>query len=473
MRLSALLSLAKDCLIFAIIFVVIFGAAFLIGYRLIYKKLLKGTKTLTIPLFLLYAVFACYVLVVLGATLLRRFGYQTKLFRFTPFYSYLEAWYQFKDADWRNIILNIFMLVPFGFLLPYLFKIFQKFIPTVLAGLGFTLLIEFTQLILRRGIFETDDLINNTVGTIIGYGFYRLADYIYSQIKKDKKKLAPVLAYQIPCALTIIAFVSIFVIHDVKELGNLQCHHITRANPLSVTCNAEFDAGSDSAYVYIVPVANVEETEYFARTFFGSQGFGLDDSRTDIYDETAIYYSLDDSSNPGSLWIDYEGFKIGYTNFEVSYFDENATPAKDNATEEELRTAISELGFYIPETAEFSNQGEGNYRFTSECIVENDVVYDGITSCNYNQNGIITRLDYDTIKCTPYKEFPIISEEEAYTAIKEGRFRFEPSHEPENIIVNDIFLSYEIDSKGFYQPIYIFECTIDGFDTRLYTPAIR
>lgn len=472
MRVSDLISLAKDCLLAAVIFVIIFSLIFFIGYRLIYKKLMKGSKKLSASRFLLYAMLACYILVVFGATLLRR-GYAITGIRLMPFYSYLEAWYQFKDSDWRNLILNIFMLVPFGLLLPYAANIFRKFLPTALAGIGFTLVIELTQLILKRGIFEVDDLINNTLGTIIGYGFFLLADYLSARLKKEKKAFVPMLVAQIPLVITCLSFITIFTVHECNELGNLQCHHITSAKLTSVTCNADFDATPEQAYVYIVPIANVEETANYARDFFAKQGYSLDESRTDIYDESAVYYCDNNGENSMSLWFDYEGNKIEYTHFGATFSEGGVTAMKDDASEQELRNAIETLGFFLPAEAQFENMGDGNYRFICECLEDGDYIYDGITTCRYNIYDVIAQLDCNTVRCTPYKEFPIITEEEAYQEIKEGRFRFEPSYAPENILVNDIFLSYEIDSKGFYQPIYIFECTVDGLDTRLYTPAIR
>lgn len=468
MRFSDIISLGMDWLIYALLLAIICGAAFFIGYRLIYKKLCKGTKTLPLPRFLLYAMFFCYIIVVLGVTLLERQGYVTMGFRLTPFYSYIEAWNQYKDADWRNIILNIFMLVPFGLLLPYIAKPFRRFIPTAAAGMVFTLFIEMAQLLLKRGIFETDDLINNTMGVLIGYGFYRLADYIYNRIKKEKTKLTSVLLCQIPLFITVIAFSSIFATHYFKELGNLNCRYIIKGHPQSVTCNATFDENSGKAYVYIVPVVSVEETEAYAREFFARFDAGIDESRTDIYDETAIYYNDDNSL---SLWIDYEGNKIDYTNF-TSHYDEEGAGPKTNATEEEIRLAAEELGFFLPKEAEYINEENGNYRFECNCIVVDDYVYDGNAIVRYNENNLICDLDYNIIKCSPYKEFPIISEEEAYNLIAEGKYRFEPAFEPANIVINDIYLSYEVDSKGFYQPIYIFECNVDGEDTRMYTPAI-
>lgn len=469
MRVSDLINMGMEWGIYAMIPVAVLGTVFLVGYHLIYKKICKGTKTITLPQMLLYGMFACYVIVVFGVTLLNRYAYQTELFRLMPFYSYMEAWHQYKDSDWRNIILNIFMLVPFGLLLPYLHRIFRKFGPTLTAGFVFTLCIEVSQLVLRRGIFEADDLINNTLGTVIGYGLFRLADYLHHKYKKEPAKLSPVLLYQLPLLVASVAFIMIFSIHDLKELGNLRCHHIIKAHPESVICNAEFDEAPDTAYVYIVPIVTVEETLKYAEEFFGRFGSGIDESRTDIYDETAVYYNDDNSL---SLWIDYEGNKINFTDFGSLYGDDAVKPM-ENAPEEEIRQSLDTLGFYIPEAAAFSVSGRGNYMFDSACVLIGEEMYDGKVRCSYGVGGVILDLDYNIIKGTPYKEFPIISEEEAYTRIAQGFFRFEPAYEPENIIVNDIFLAYEVDSKGFYQPIYILECHIDGKDTRLYTPAIR
>lgn len=45
-------------------------------------------------------------------------------------------------------------------------------IKTYIAGFLFTLLIEVLQLYFEVGIFEAADLLNNTIGTMIGYGLY-------------------------------------------------------------------------------------------------------------------------------------------------------------------------------------------------------------------------------------------------------------------------------------------------------------
>lgn len=74
------------------------------------------------------------------------------------FWSY-ENW----PEGWEQIVANVAVFVPLGFLLGLLtgWK-------GVLAGSGFSLLIELLQLLLRRGVFEFDDLFHNTLGALIG-----------------------------------------------------------------------------------------------------------------------------------------------------------------------------------------------------------------------------------------------------------------------------------------------------------------
>lgn len=67
-----------------------------------------------------------------------------------------------------NIIGNIIMFMPMGFLLPLLFSNLDCLKKTVAIGFGTSLLIEFTQLFLIRAT-DIDDLILNTLGTMLGY----------------------------------------------------------------------------------------------------------------------------------------------------------------------------------------------------------------------------------------------------------------------------------------------------------------
>lgn len=121
MRISDIISLGSQYLVLGIIFSVIITAAILIIYRFFLKK-----RSVPIKKVLPWAVFACYIIVVLGATLMMRESLWEGRKIMPLFYSYREAWVDFSAVMWRNIILNILMLVPFGFLLPLCHRIFDN-----------------------------------------------------------------------------------------------------------------------------------------------------------------------------------------------------------------------------------------------------------------------------------------------------------------------------------------------------------
>ena len=63
-----------------------------------------------------------------------------------------------------NLFGNVAVFMPFGFLLPMFRDSLQKWYRTTALSLLFSLSIETLQLLTRRGSFDVDDLILNTLG---------------------------------------------------------------------------------------------------------------------------------------------------------------------------------------------------------------------------------------------------------------------------------------------------------------------
>ena len=83
-----------------------------------------------------------------------------------------------------GFILNIIMFIPLGFLLPFLWKKYQKLTPTLLFGFLFSLFIELSQLITLRAT-DIDDLIANTLGALIGYLIWKIYMKIFNKSLED------------------------------------------------------------------------------------------------------------------------------------------------------------------------------------------------------------------------------------------------------------------------------------------------
>lgn len=68
-------------------------------------------------------------------------------------------------------ILNLFLLFPAGMFFSLIKRI--KLRRVFLYGLGISVSIELLQLILKRGLFEFDDMVHNSFGFLLGYWLMR------------------------------------------------------------------------------------------------------------------------------------------------------------------------------------------------------------------------------------------------------------------------------------------------------------
>ena len=115
---------------------------------------------------------AVYLLAVLWYTVAgRKIGYYSNHFQL--FWSYRE-WFGGNRETGRQILANIAMFLPFGFLLAALGKKKQPIFLFFALSLLFSALIETAQLVLLRGFFELDDIFNNMTGGVLGALLCRL-----------------------------------------------------------------------------------------------------------------------------------------------------------------------------------------------------------------------------------------------------------------------------------------------------------
>ncbi len=80
-----------------------------------------------------------------------------------------------REIDVTGYILNVVMLMPFGFLVPLIWKKLANPGSILLSGAAFSLLIELSQLMSFRGT-DVDDLIMNTLGAGVGFLAYKVWD---------------------------------------------------------------------------------------------------------------------------------------------------------------------------------------------------------------------------------------------------------------------------------------------------------
>jgi len=81
-----------------------------------------------------------------------------------------------------NLIGNIAGFMPFGFILPILYKKRRNWRHVTLLTMEFSLLIEIIQLVLRVGCCDVDDIILNTFGGLLGYILFYICNRIRRKI---------------------------------------------------------------------------------------------------------------------------------------------------------------------------------------------------------------------------------------------------------------------------------------------------
>lgn len=116
---------------------------------------------------------ALYVLIILWITLFAREPMTTRIFQ--------GLFWEIEMGYWNNIIQNILLFIPLGFLIGGK----RGIISGVLLSIG----IELTQYIAVLGYCELDDVLNNTIGAVIGSFLFKKFGKRIEQLCTRLKKL--------------------------------------------------------------------------------------------------------------------------------------------------------------------------------------------------------------------------------------------------------------------------------------------
>jgi len=143
------------------------------------KNETKGNKAVLGFLFLGYLALLIYLMFfseAMGRTQGPHFSYNLEPFR--EIRRCLERW-QVTGLPYviLNLAGNVAAFVPFGYLLPRLWKWGRLFPVTWLGCMLTSFLLECLQYLLQVGSFDVDDIILNTAGGLLGYGCFLLFHY--------------------------------------------------------------------------------------------------------------------------------------------------------------------------------------------------------------------------------------------------------------------------------------------------------
>ena len=424
------------------------AAVFFAGW-LIYKKAFHGSKKLSVKYLALAAVSFMYLFVAGCAVFADRAGYQESVQAL--FQSYRHAWYYWRSSEWMNIILNILLFVPFGFLLPFWHKRLDKIYIAVPAGFLLTLSVEVVQYLFRLGVFEWDDVFNNTIGAFLGFCAFRFVQGV-----ARRRRAGAVLAYLVPFIAVAASFGGVFIAYDAQPYGNLQLSYYEPHSMKNVTVTVdELSQPAYEAYVYRETPSTLEDARELAYRFFDASGFKADSS-TEFYDDGR--YRLETSDGGVTFSMNTEDGSYDFE--ETAYFWMDSTLRPSTPLEpREVKALLENYGVYLPESC-VSGVDEGHmYSFYIDEI-SGGYYYRGRLYCYIDEFGRIVGINNEVVRLEAVASEDIISVWDAVERIRNGGYTEYMMPDSYELEIKNCTLSYSDDSKGFYQPVYVFECSV-------------
>ena len=436
--------------------------------RFIYKRRYGADRAFPWKRAILMLFFTGYIALVFFVTNFRTSGMHREV-NLHLFRAWREALHNFSQQRWLNVLLNIAMFVPLGFMLPIIWRKLWKWYLTIPAGFGFSLLLELLQLILSRGVFDVDDLFCNTLGAMIGYFTVMV---ILSCFRAKGKRCRPVLAYSCLALISLGSIAGVFIHYYAREFGYLPRQAAYRVDTSAATWNAEcvLPAAIETAPVYRIQTRTTEDCDAFAEEFKRIIPTEFED--ISYYEEAAYYMDHGSENGAHFLYVNYLDQGYAYT---AIYEDE---PTWDTVDRETVLKALEKYPLCIPESAEFLAEGDGWYSFTIHQMAEEDRLFDGTLRVRYAQDGSIREIKNNLLTYSYYRDVAVISPGEALAQLQEGKFNDGGYYEyrnPAQVSILSCCLSYSVDTKGFYQPVYLFDVSSpDGsYQDQILIPAMK
>lgn len=125
----------------------------------------------------------------------------------------------FSSEGFLTYFLNIVMLMPFGFLVPFIWREYRNFGKVFLAGFGFSLLIEIFQIFSRR-LSDIDDLMMNTLGACVGYFIWIVYSNLFRPKGKYLKNKAKITGFSKaePITYVVLGILGVFLLYNWRPL---------------------------------------------------------------------------------------------------------------------------------------------------------------------------------------------------------------------------------------------------------------
>src|SRR5699024_9399405 len=155
------------------------------------------------------------------------------------------------------------------------------------------------------------------------------------------------------------------------------------------------------------------ETLQLASKILKNLNTEVDEEQNDYYEDTAVYKSV---SGNHSVWINYTGLTVWFNDF-----NQQEKEFQEGYTLDKVISVLENYNIVLPKEISFEDKGEGNYILRAEMEEFNDGLIDGSLSCTITKDGQLSNFNNTLIEYEKYKEYEIISEQEAFENLKVGK----------------------------------------------------
>ncbi|WP_100407797.1 hypothetical protein [Bacillus solitudinis] len=170
-----------------------------------------------------------------------------------------------------------------------------------------------------------------------------------------------------------------------------------------------------------------------------------------------------------NIWFRFLDGSYSYTDF--SSFDEDMDPKDVN--EETIIEELKQFGIHLPHDSVFQKVDAGSYQWSVDKKVIDNQLIDGVLGVSYYNDDTVKSIENQLITYVKVRDVQIKSEQEAYKEISDGKFQhYSNNKRIESLHIHNVEVSYHLDSKGYYQPVYAFQSTVDGRKMTIFIPGI-
>lgn len=220
-----------------------------------------------------------------------------------------------------NLLGNLLLLVPLGFLLPALFEKSRSVFKIIELGFAVSLSIEISQFFLAVRIFDVDDIFLNTLGALLGYSIFMLVfkipavaalvNRISHSDRKDRNK--GLLAFGL---VALLAFLSIFFTQLVAETKTIA------AFSNEITSNNQQLIGKTSSDGFVSLFSQTLAGEKSVKTYFKVflNRYELFSTQDDLQDLGAETYTVSGGSK-GSVMVYFVIARSNQDIYQMIYHD--------------------------------------------------------------------------------------------------------------------------------------------------------